>query len=195
MVENGIARTVAIGTPGTVIHAEVPLPEGATLRDLEEAGVPLLTLSGCTDVEALQAWERLLEGDGVAWRGGKQLLVLPLGQGFETVTVRVVLPSPDDPAAVEFFAERMHGALSAEQIAAGYADHALAVRRAQEPTTMTEAAYGERWYCCDLPPHKHARDLGAWEELPEDARESRRRAAKEFLEALREWPAQGASDA
>lgn len=98
---------------------------------------------------------------------------------------RVSLPSAEDAAAVEFFADRMHGAWRRQKVANGYADHVFLVGPGGGEFNAQGDALCAR--CRRVAMHHHP-DMRPFSELPEANANLARAGAREFLRALSEWP-------
>ncbi|MDE3095821.1 MAG: hypothetical protein KGK07_07455 [Chloroflexota bacterium] len=97
----------------------------------------------------------------------------------------VRVPSPDDPAAVEFFAQRMHEAWMRQSVVNGWPGHAY-VAFALRDTGIC--------FACARPFSEHHQSMRPYADLSEPVKELDRAGAREFLRALAEWQPKEAAD-
>ncbi|MDE3097174.1 MAG: hypothetical protein KGK07_14395 [Chloroflexota bacterium] len=134
-----------------------------------------------------------------ATRGGTPLaFALAAIAGLSASERLRLLPSPDDPAAVEYFAERVHEAWMRQKVADGAKDHAW--RGAVEPVDVGLMADGSfdlavRQGSCDVCGaafSKHHPDMLPYTDLSEPVKEYDRATVRAVLAALADWPPKGA---
>lgn len=100
-------------------------------------------------------------------------------------------PSPDDPAAVERFAERVHEAWMQQKQAQGFADHPHRLAPFTESNVagvyICVSNYSK--VCCLLPADKHHHDMRPYADLDEPTKEYDRATARAVLAALPDYRA------